>query len=76
MSLLDGLAPVVKKTSCKVRTVLDNLEPKDEQILTQALKDIHIWPARSLQNALSERKIVVSDVSIGRHRKGQCSCAR
>jgi len=75
MSLLSGLTPPVKKTSCKVRTTLERLEPKDAQILEQALADSHQWPARTLQNALSERGIIVSDISIGRHRKGQCSCA-
>ena len=75
MSLLLGMTPPVKKTACKVRTLLENLEPKDAEILTAALADPHLWPARTLQVALSQRKLIVSDVSIGRHRKGQCSCA-
>jgi len=75
MSLLSGMTPPVKKSACKVRTLLQNLEPKDAEILEVALANVHLWPARTLQNALMERKIVVSDVSIGRHRKGQCSCA-
>jgi hypothetical protein len=75
MSLLSGLTPPVKKTACKVRTILEKLEPKDAEILTLALADQHLWPARTLQVALSERKLIVSDISIGRHRKGQCSCA-
>lgn len=74
MSLLSGLTPPVKQTSCKVRTLLENLEPIDAKILEQALADSVTWPARTLQVALSERKIIVSDISIGRHRKGQCSC--
>lgn len=76
MSLLAGLTPTIKRASCKVRTLLDTLEPKDAEILEQALTNVHIWPARTLQNALAERKLIISDVSIGRHRKGQCSCAR
>lgn len=75
MSLLEGLTPPVKKTACKVRTLLQTLEPKDAQILEQALANHHLWPARTLQNALADRKLIVSDISIGRHRKGQCSCA-
>lgn len=74
MSLLSDLTPPVKQTSCKVRTLLENLEPVDAKILEQALADSVTWPARTLQVALSERKIIVSDISIGRHRKGQCSC--
>jgi hypothetical protein len=75
MSLLSGLTPPIKKTACKVRTLLETLEPKDAEILVTALADQHLWPARTLQIALSQRKLIVSDVSIGRHRKGQCSCA-
>ena len=74
MSLLSGMTPPTKRSSCKVRTLIATLEPKDAQILEQALADVHLWPARTLQNALSERKIIISDISIGRHRKGQCSC--
>jgi hypothetical protein len=75
MSLLSGMTPPVKKTACKVRTLLASLESKDAEILEVALANVHLWPARTLQNALAERKIVISDISIGRHRKGQCSCA-
>lgn len=74
MSLLSGMTPPIKRTACKVRTLILSLDAKDAEILEQALADVHLWPARTLQNALSERKIVISDISIGRHRKGQCSC--
>jgi len=74
MSLLSGMTPPVKQTPCKVRTILEQLEASDAQILEQALSDPMTWPARTLQVALSQRKLIVSDVSIGRHRKGQCSC--
>ena len=74
MSLLSGMTPPNRQTACKVRTVIQSLEPKDAQILEQALADVQSWPARTLQNALNERKIVISDISIGKHRKGLCSC--
>jgi hypothetical protein len=74
MSLLSGMTPPVKQTPCKVRTILEQLEQSDAKILEQALSDSMTWPARTLQVALSQRKLIVSDVSIGRHRKGQCSC--
>lgn len=75
MSLLDGLTPAVKKHPCKVRTILDGLDAEDVKILVDALWNEALWPARTLQIALREREIIVSDISIGRHRKGQCSCA-
>ena len=75
MSLLSGMTPPKKNLACKVRTHLEELEPKDSEILKQAVADLNAWPARTLSLALAERKIYISDISIGRHRKGQCSCA-
>ena len=68
------MTPPEKKTACKVRATLQRLEPKDAEILEQALADHLNWPARTLSHALNQRKVTISDVSIGRHRKGQCSC--
>lgn len=75
MSLLAGLTPAVKKHPCKVRTLLETLEPEDVKIFEEALANEMLWPTRTLALALNERKVTISDVSIGRHRKGQCSCA-
>ena len=74
MSLLSGMTPPNKQTSCKVRSTLQQLEPADAKILEQALADQMTWPAKTLQIALRDRNVIISDISIGRHRKGQCSC--
>lgn len=75
MSLLSNLKPNQASSQCKVQKILSDLEPKDAQILTDALADPFTWPARTLQNALKERSIAVSDNSITRHRKNHCVCA-
>ena len=75
MSLLTNLTPPKRLFHCKVRTLLQTLDDKDAQILKQAVEDIQGWPARTLQNALEARGVVLSDLTINRHRKKLCSCA-
>lgn len=74
--LLDGLTPPIKVVSCKVRTLFETLDPSDVEILRQALDDEVTWPARSLQRALAEKGIALSDASINRHRTKVCSCSK
>lgn len=75
MSLLSGLTPPERKYSCKVATVLNQIDKKDAEILLSAINSPDIWPARTLSVALQARGIVLSDPTIGRHRHGTCSCA-
>lgn len=74
MSLLKDLKPPVRKYSCKVRTLTNAMEKDDAKILMDAINNINGWPARTLQNALEERGIILSDLTINRHRRGTCSC--
>lgn len=74
MSLLSGLTPPVRKPLCKVQTTWDNLEADDAEIFMTAVNDLTTWPARTLSNALQTRGIIISDLSITRHRNGACSC--
>ena len=75
MSLLNGLTPPPRAYSCKVRTIASQLEEKDAKILINAVNNSELWPSRTLCNALQERGIQLSDLSITRHRKKLCSCA-
>ena len=75
MSLLTDLTPPKRLFHCKVRTLLQTLDSKDAQILEQAVNDVTGWPARTLQNALEVRGVILSDLTINRHRKKLCSCA-
>jgi FixJ family two-component response regulator len=75
MSLLTNLTPPKRQFHCKVRTLLQTLDSKDAQILKEAIENVNGWPARTLQNALETRGVVLSDLTINRHRKNLCSCA-
>lgn len=72
--MLEGLTPPAKDYSCRVRTVKNELDKKDQDILDSCLADLDGWPAKTLSNALSARGLSISDATISRHRKGLCSC--
>lgn len=72
--MLEDLKPPVRQFPCKVRTVLAELEPKDQEILVNALKSVDLWPAKTLSNALKARNVQLVDSTINRHRDGLCSC--
>lgn len=74
--MLENLTPPTKNRSCKVRTVLNQLDDKDKEILVAAIADENLWPAKTLCNALQGRGISLLDVSISRHRNGICSCSK
>lgn len=48
------------------------LEPKDVEILENALADTNSWSADALSSALFERGIEISGASIQRHRVNRC----
>lgn len=73
--MLEGMEPQVKKLSCKVRTILESLEPKDKEILVQALADTQ-WTAGALARELTKRGIPISEKPIMAHKRKGCSCAR
>jgi mRNA degradation ribonuclease J1/J2 len=74
--MLDGLTPYGKQLTCRVRSVLEELDEKDREILIAAIANSKTWQARTLENSLRERGITISDTSITRHRQGHCSCLK
>jgi hypothetical protein len=74
MGLLDNLTPVVKRYSCKVRTVAGELSPEDSKTFMAAVNDRAVWSSGGLSNALAQRGVTIADTSISRHRDGLCSC--
>lgn len=72
--MLEDLQPPVKGYTCRIRTVKNELDKKDQEIIDAALADVDKWPAKTLSNALSAKGLKVTDNSITRHRKGLCSC--
>jgi len=71
--MLEGLQLPTRQFSCAVRTLYSTLDSKDATILKDAVNNPD-WKPKTLSRALRERGIVISDDSIARHRKGQCSC--
>ena len=73
-AMLEGLTPPKKQPACKVRTVIESLEPKDSQILKEALANPD-WPHSTLAHELNKRGVKISEQPIRTHRLGRCSCA-
>lgn len=71
--MLEDLKLPVKISSCRVRTLKDEMADKDAQILEQAVMNPE-WPCKTLQNELLKRDIKLSDTSIKNHREKRCSC--
>jgi hypothetical protein len=65
----------VRKSSCKVRTILESLDQKDQAILADALANEE-WTAPALARELTSRGIAVSEKPIVLHRRKECSCSR
>lgn len=72
--MLEGLEPVKQKFSCKVKTLSEELEKKDAEILMAAIADFRKWSAKGLQTALKARGVVLADTVITRHRQKLCRC--
>jgi DNA-binding HxlR family transcriptional regulator len=72
--MLEDLTPPVKRTPCKVRTILEQLDEKDQSILLAALADHEAWTSNGLARALSQRGLVITEKPIRKHRNRECSC--
>jgi hypothetical protein len=73
--MLEGLTPQVRKSSCKVRTILETLDTKDQAILVDAIAN-QAWTSTALARELTARGIAISDKPVMLHRRKECSCAR
>ena len=71
--MLEDLKPPLRIGSCAVRTIRNKLEKKDQEILDGALANSD-FNSGALARELSSRGLKISDVSILRHRKKECSC--
>lgn len=73
--MLEGLTPPNKESLCAVMLRAADLEPADLKILLDALADAR-WSNLGLAEALTERKFIISESTIRKHRVGKCACAR
>jgi hypothetical protein len=71
--MLENLKPPIRIRSCAVRTLIAQIEKKDQEILTAAIASPE-WASLTLAKELTSRGLLISDGAISRHRKGQCSC--
>lgn len=72
--MLEDMRPPVRRTPCKVRTILEQLDDNDRDILVKALADYDAWSGNSLARALSQRGLVITEKPIRKHRNRECSC--
>jgi len=73
--MLEGLEPKQPKKSCKVTETINTLEPADQKILTQAIKDPR-WTTTSLSKALRGRGLILGKDTIKLHQEEDCACYR
>jgi hypothetical protein len=73
--MLEDLTPPVKVFPCKVREVSETLEKADGAIFMKAVTDVAAWSNNGLAAALNKRGVYISEKSIRKHRRNECSCA-
>jgi hypothetical protein len=73
--MLEGLAPKQPRNSCKVTETINTLEPADQGVLTDALKDPR-WTAASLSKALRTRGLILGKDTMKLHQNEECACYR
>lgn len=71
--MLENLKLPVKQYSCRVKTVLTELDSKDQKILADAVMNPE-WPIGTLETSLRNLGVTLSGTSIKRHRTKGCSC--
>lgn len=72
--MLENLEPEKPVRNCKVRTILEQLDEADANILRSAIADRNKWRDYPLSKALEGRGVFMSPNSITKHRNGACSC--
>ena len=72
--MLEGLEPPKRNFTCRIKVLSDQLDKKDSDILLDAVNSPDKWPAKTLQNALKERGIILADTVIAKHRQQHCRC--
>ena len=74
-TMLEGMEPQARKLSCKVRTILESLDTKDQAVLVAAIGN-ESWTSTALARELTKRGLNISEKPIVAHRRKACSCAR
>lgn len=72
--MLEDLEPVKAFRSCKIRTLKDDLDPKDQELLDTYLANVETWTPYKLAKALASKGLRVDYHQITAHRNKICSC--
>ena len=72
--MLEDLEPVKAFRSCKIRTLKDDLDPKDQELLDTYLADVETWTPHKLSRALGSKGLKIDHRQIDQHRDMMCSC--
>jgi hypothetical protein len=73
--MLEDLVPPQRVFPCKVRELSQELDESDATIFMKAIADIANWSNNGLAAELSKRNVYISEKSIRKHRRKECSCA-
>jgi len=60
--------------TCKVQTLLTELEPKDQDILLKVLADHNAYSTNGIFQGLRQAGVKIGYATLDRHRKGLCVC--
>ena len=72
--MLEGMTPRVQLTPCKVREIAEQLDEGDSTIFLAAIANTVEWSNNGLASELTRRGVVISEKTIRKHRRGECSC--
>lgn len=72
--MLENIVPPDRRTRCRVRTILKDLDELDQDRLNTFLANEQIWSALALSRAMTSVNVSLSVNSIIKHRRGDCSC--
>ena len=72
--MLEGMTPRVQLTPCKVREIAEQLDESDSTIFMNAIANTVEWSNNGLASELTRRGVVISEKTIRKHRRGECSC--
>lgn len=73
--MLEALRIPTRKFPCAVRSFWETLSEADREILMSNLCDFNIGH-KTLEKALRNVGVTLSDTAIARHRTGLCSCSK
>lgn len=73
--MLEDLTPIRIPRSCKIRTLKEGLDPKDQELLEVYISDTKNWTPHKLAGALASKGLKVDHRQIMQHRDRMCSCS-